>query len=329
MPNIHLTMALSEYDHARDLLDGTVPVGGVDLTVLNLTVEEIFYRFTIHREWDVSEMSFAKFIALKSQGDESLVGIPVFVSRAFRHSSLYVRADSAITRPEQLSGKRVGLPEWAQTAAIYSRGMLAHDHGVDLTSIHWHQAGVNDAGRVEKVTLNLPEGLRYTPVPDKSLTEMLLSGEIDAVLTARPPNPYSAGDGRIRRVFENYREVELDYWKRTGIFPIMHLVALRREIYDRHRWVAMNLLKAFEEAKNRSLARAADITLSFFPLPWMPDNAKVAQSLMGGDFWPYGIEANRTTLEAFAQYAFEQGVCQRRVAVADLFAPEVRSKFKV
>jgi 4,5-dihydroxyphthalate decarboxylase len=179
------------------------------------------------------------------------------------------------------------------------------------------------------VTLTLPEGLRYTPVPDKSLTEMLLSGEIDAALTARPPNPYSAGDGRIRRVFENYREVELDYWKRTGIFPIMHLVALRREIYDRHRWVAMNLLKAFEEAKNRSLARAADITLSFFPLPWMPDNAKVAQGLMGEDFWPYGIEANRTTLEAFAQYAFEQGVCQRLVAVEDLFAPEVRSKFKV
>jgi 4,5-dihydroxyphthalate decarboxylase len=329
MPNIQLTMALSEYDHARDLLDGTVPVGGVDLTILNLPVEEIFYRFTIHREWDVSEMSFAKFIALKSQGDDSLVGIPVFVSRAFRHSSLYVRADSPITKPEQLAGKRVGLPEWAQTAAIYSRGMIAHDYGVDLASIHWHQAGVNDPGRVEKVTLNLPKGLRYTPVPDKSLTEMLLSGDLDAILTARPPAPYGAGDGRIRRVFENYREVELDYWKRTGIFPIMHLVAMRREVYERHRWVAMNLLKAFEEAKNRSLARAKDITLSFFPLPWMPDIARSAQDLMGEDFWPYGIEANRTTLEAFAQYAFEQGVCQKRVAVEDLFAPEVRSKFKV
>jgi 4,5-dihydroxyphthalate decarboxylase len=329
MSNIHLTMALSEYDHARDLLDGTVPVGGVDLTVLNLPVEEIFYRFTLHREWDVSEMSFAKFIALKSQGDDSLVGIPVFVSRAFRHSSLYVRADSAITRPEQLSGKRVGLPEWAQTAAIYSRGMLTHDFGVDLTSIHWHQAGVNDPGRVEKVTLNLPEGLRYTPVADKSLTEMLLSGDLDAILTARPPAPYSAGDGRIRRVFENYREVELDYWKRTGIFPIMHLIALRREGYERHRWVAMNLFKAFEKAKDKSLARARDITVSFFPLPWMPEVAKSAQSLMGEDFWPYGIEANRTTLEAFAQYAFEQGVCQKRVAVEDLFAPEVRSTFKV
>jgi 4,5-dihydroxyphthalate decarboxylase len=329
MPNVHLTMALSEYDHARDLLHGTVAVGGVDLTVLNLPVEEIFYRFTIHREWDVSEMSFAKFIALKSQGDDSLVGLPVFVSRAFRHSSLYVRADSPITKPEQLSGKRVGLPEWAQTAAIYSRGMLAHDYGVDLKSIHWHQAGVNDAGRVEKVTLNLPEGLRYTPVSDKSLSEMLLSGDLDAILTARPPAPYSAGDGRLRRVFENYREVELDYWKRTRIFPIMHLIAMRRDVYERHRWVAMNLFKAFEEAKDRSLARARDITLSFFPLPWMPDIAKSTQSLMGEDFWPYGIEANRTTLEAFAQYAFEQGVCQKRVAVEDLFAPEVRSKFKV
>jgi 4,5-dihydroxyphthalate decarboxylase len=329
MRNVHLTLALNEYDHVRDLLDGTIRAEGIDLTVLRLPVEEIFYRFTIHREWDVSEMSFAKFISLASQGDDSLVGIPVFVSRAFRHSSLYVRSDSDIARPEQLAGKRVGLPEWAQTAAIYSRGMLAHDYGIDLTSIHWHQAGVNDPGRVEKVKLNLPKGLRYTPVPEKSLTEMLLAGDVDALLTARPPAPYTVGDGRIRRVYENYREIELDYFKRTGIFPIMHLVAIRRDVYERHRWVAMNLLKAFEEAKDRSLARVRDITASFVPLPWMPDNAGVAQALFGEDFWPYGIEANRTTLEAFAQYAFEQGVCPKKVAVEDLFAPEVRSKFKV
>jgi 4,5-dihydroxyphthalate decarboxylase len=329
MRNVHLTLALNEYDHVRDFLDGTIRAEGIDLTVLRLPVEEIFYRFTIHREWDVSEMSFAKFISLASQGDDSLVGIPVFVSRAFRHSSLYVRADSDITRPEQLAGKRVGLPEWAQTAAIYSRGMLAHDYGVDLTSIHWHQAGVNDPGRVEKVKLNLPKGLRYTPVPDKSLTQLLLDGEVDALLTARPPAPYTAGDGRMRRVFENYRDIELDYFKRTAIFPIMHLVAIRRDVYERHRWVAMNLLKAFEEAKNRSLGRVRDITASFVPLPWMPDNAQLAQNLFGEDFWPYGIEANRTTLEAFARYAFEQGVCPKKVAVEDLFAPEVRSKFKV
>jgi 4,5-dihydroxyphthalate decarboxylase len=329
MRNIHLTLALNEYDHARDLLDGTVRAEGIDLTVLRLPVEEIFYRFTMHREWDVSEMSFAKFIALISQGDDSLVGLPVFVSRAFRHSSLYVRVDSPIERPEQLAGKRVGLPEWAQTAAIYSRGMLAEDHGVDLRSIHWHQAGVNDPGRVEKVKLNLPEGLRYTPVPDKSLTGILLAGEVDALLTARPPAPFAAGDGRIRRVFEDYRAVELDYWKRTGIFPIMHLVVLRRDVYERHRWAAMNLYKGFEEAKNRSLARAADITLSFFPLPWMADGAGLARSILGDDFWPYGIEANRTTLEAFARYAFEQGVCARRLEVEELFAPEVLSRFKV
>jgi 4,5-dihydroxyphthalate decarboxylase len=329
MRNIHLTLALNEYDHARDLLDGTVRAEGIDLTVLRLPVEEIFYRFTIHREWDVSEMSFAKFIALISQGDDSLVGLPVFVSRAFRHSSLYVRADSPIERPEQLAGKRVGLPEWAQTAAIYSRGMLADDHGVDLRSIDWHQAGVNDPGRVEKVKLNLPEGLRYTPVPDKTLTGMLLAGEVDALLTARPPTPVAAGDGRIRCVFDDYRAVELDYWRRTGIFPIMHLVVLRRDVYERHRWAAMNLYKGFEEAKNRSLARAADITVSFFPLPWMADNAGLARGILGDDFWPYGIEANRTTLEAFARYAFEQGVCARRLAIEELFAPEVRSRFKV
>ena len=329
MRNVHLTLALNEYDHARDLLDGTVRAEGIDLTVLRLPVEEIFYRFTIHREWDVSEMSFAKFIALTSQGDDSLVGLPVFVSRAFRHSSLYVRADGGIERPEQLAGKRVGLPEWAQTAAIYSRGMLAEDYGLDLTSVHWHQAGVSQPGRVEKVKLNLPKGIRYTPVPERSLSEMLTAGDLDAVLTARPPSGYGAPGSPLRRVFENYREVELDYWRRTGIFPIMHLVVLRRDVYERHRWAAMNLLKAFEEAKNRSLVRARDITASFYPLPWTPDYAAQSRDVMGEDIWPYGIEANRTTLEAFARYAFEQGVCQRRLAIEELFAPEVRSQFKV
>ncbi|HEY8613364.1 MAG TPA: ABC transporter substrate-binding protein, partial [Roseomonas sp.] len=171
MPNIPLTLALSEYDHVRDLLDGTVPLPGVDLTVLRMPVEEIFYRFTFHREWDVSEMSFAKVVSLLSQGDDSLVPVPAFVSRMFRHSSFYVRADSGLNDPSQLAGKRVGVPEWAQTASIYSRGLLAHHYGVDLNSIHWHQAGVNEAGRVEKVQLALPPGLRLTPVPDRSLSD--------------------------------------------------------------------------------------------------------------------------------------------------------------
>jgi 4,5-dihydroxyphthalate decarboxylase len=329
MPNLALSAAIGPYDHVRDLLDGSIRAEGIDLTVLQLTIEEIFYRFTKFREWDISEMSFGKVISLASQDDQGIVAIPVFPSRVFRHSSIYVSANAGINRPEELAGKRIGVPEWAQTASLYSRGMLAHEHGVDLRSIHWHQAGVNDPGRVEKVKLKLPEGLRLTVVPDKSLSQMLLAGELDAVLSARPPDAFSQGGGRVRRLFEDYRSVEQAYWRKTGIFPIMHVVALRREVYERNRWIAMNLYKAFTTAKERSLKRLTDITASYYAVPWMAENTALSRQQLGEDFWPYGIEANRTTLEAFAQYAFEQGVCHRKVTVEELFAPEVQTSFKV
>lgn len=329
MPNIPLTVALSEYDHVRDVLDGTIPVPGADLTVLRMPVEEIFYRFTFHREWDVSEMSFGKVVSLLSQGDDSLVPIPAFVSRMFRHSSFYVRADSGLTDPSQLAGKRVGVPEWAQTAAVYSRGILADRYGVDLTSVHWHQAGVNDPGRVEKVKLALPEGLRLTPVPDRSLAEMLLAGDLDCVLSARPPAPFLAGDPRLRRLFADYATAEADFLRATDVFPIMHVVVLRRDVYERNRWLALNLFNALEKAKDRSLARLSDITLSYFPLPWAAERAREARDLVGGDGWPYGIEANRPTLDAFTRWAHEQGVCHRRLTPEEIFAPETRSRFKV
>lgn len=329
MPNLALSAALGPYDHVRDLLDGNVRAEGIDLTVLPLAVEEIFFRFTKFREWDVSEMSFGKVISLISQGDPGIIAIPVFVSRVFRHSSIYVSVGSGITKPEQLAGKRVGVPEWAQTASVYSRGILAHEYGVDLRSVHWHQAGVNEAGRVEKVKLKLPEGLKLTVMPDRSLSQMLLAGELDAVLSARPPHAFTQGGGKVRRLFEDYRSVELAYWRKTGIFPIMHVVALRRDTYERNRWIAMNLLKAFTIAKERSLKRMTDITASYYPVPWMGENTTLSRQQLGEDFWPYGIEANRTTLEAFSQYAFEQGVSHRKVAVEELFAPEVQQSFKV
>lgn len=329
MAKLGLTLAIGDYDHVRDLLDGTVRIEGVELNVLRLPVEEIFYRFTLHREWDVSEMSFAKVISLASQDDRSLVTLPVFPSRVFRHSSIYVGAESGIKKPEDLAGKRIGVPEWAQSAAIYSRGMLAHEYGVDLKSIHWHQAGVNQAGRVEKVKLALPKGYSLKVVSNQSLSEMLLAGELDAVLSARPPAPFASGDPRVRRLFEDYRPVEQAYWKKTGIFPIMHVLSMRRDVYERDRWLAMSLTKAFEEAKRRSLARIDELGASSFPLPWMSEAARLPRELLGKDFWPYGVEPNRKTLEAFAAYAFEQGVCHRKVALEELFAPEVAASYKV
>ena len=329
MAKVPLTLAIGEYDHVRDLFDGTVPVVGADLNVLRVPVEEMFYRFLLGGEFDVSEVSFGKIVALAAQEDRRFVALPVFPSRVFRHSSIYVRSDGGIGRPEQLTGKRVGVPEWAQTAAIYSRGLLAHEYGVDLASIHWHQAGVNEPGRVEKVKLRLPDGLRLTVAKDRSLSQMLLDGDLDAVLSARPPAPFTARDPRVRRLVDDWRGMEEDYLRRTGIFPIMHVVAMRRDVHERHPWLAMNLYKAFDEAKKRSVERLADVTASYVPLPWTPSHVERARALLGPDPWPYGVEPNRVTLDAFLRYAFEQGVCHRLLSAEELFPPEVATRYKV
>ena len=188
---------------------------------------------------------------------------------------------------------------------------------------------MNEAGRVEKVELSLPSGVRLTVVADRTLNEMLLAGDLDAVLSARPPAAILGGDPRIRRLFGDPRAVELAYARKTGLFPIMHVVAMRREVYERDRWLAMNLFKAFDEAKARSLQRAADMAASFFPLPWVADELRRARELFGDDPWAYGIAPNRPTLETFLRYAFEQGVCCRRLSLETLFPPEVQATFRI
>lgn len=329
MNTLPLTIGIGNYDHVRDFLTGRVRAEGIDILPINLPVEELFYRFTHFREWDVSEMSFGKYVSLRSQNDDTIAAIPVFPSRMFRQSSIYTRADSGIKKPEQLAGKRVGIPEWAQTAAIYTRGYLAHTVGIPLTSINWIQAGVNEAGRTEKVALRLPPGISYTPVGNRTLNDMLVAGEVDAVFSARPPNSFSNGDGQVVRLFPDYVETEKSYYKETGIFPIMHVIAIRGSTLDRHPWIAMNLFKAFTEAKNRSVERTLDITASNFPLPWSGNIAYQAQQLLGDDIWPYGIEPNRVTLEAFLKFAYEQGVCHRHLSPEELFPKEVQSSFRV
>ena len=302
---------------------------GVELTVLRLPVEEMFYRFLMHEEFDVSEISFAKVVALAAQDDARFVPLPIFPSRVFRHSSIYVRADAGITRAEDLAGKRVGVPEWAQTAAVYSRGLLAHEYGVDLTSIEWHQAGVNEAGRREKVELELPPGFRLRVVADRSLSDMLLAGDLDAVLSARPPAPIERGDPRVRRLFADYRGTELAYARKTGIFPIMHVVALRREVYERDRWLAMSLFKAFDKHGGGASNVLRTWRHRIFRFRGWRTRCGCARELFGDDPWPYGVEANRTTLDAFLRYAFEQGVCRRQVTTETLFPPELQQTFKI
>jgi len=238
--NIPLTLALNPYDHVRDVLNGEVRATGIELVPLELPIEEIFYRFTKFREWQASEMSFGKVISLMSEEKPEIICVPVFLSRVFRHSAIYLPENSPIKKPKDLEGKRVGIPEWAQTAGIYVRGMLAHEYGVDLASIKWFQAGVREPGRVEKVELKLPPGVKIQRMADRTLLAMLAAGELDAVISAR--------EIAAPRLFKDYRAAEAEYWKKTRIFPIMHVLVLKRDVYEANRWIAMNLFKAFDEA---------------------------------------------------------------------------------
>jgi 4,5-dihydroxyphthalate decarboxylase len=199
--------------------------------------------------------------------------------------------------------------------------MLAHEYGVDLASIQWFQAGVREPGRVEKVELHLPGGVKIQRKAESTLLGMLAAGELDAVMSAR--------EIPARRLFSDYRAAEAEYWKKTRIFPIMHVLVVRRDMYERDRWVAMSLYQAFEEAKRKSVARVREFGLSHLPMPWLPDHLAQWRALAGEDFWPYGIEPNRPTLEAFFQYAHEQGVAKKRLRMEDVFAPETREQFKI
>jgi 4,5-dihydroxyphthalate decarboxylase len=322
---------MNDYDHVRDLASGRVKADGIELTHLQLGVEEIFLRFSQNQEWEVSEMSFGMYTSAVSRGNAPFTGIPVFPSRVFRHSAIFVRADGKVRRPEDLADKRIGVPQWSQTATIYVRGWLTDTVGVPLEAVHWFQAGVNQAGRIDPARVRIPDGVRYSQVADKSLTQMLLAGEIDAIFTAHPPHAFEEGHPNVVRLFPDYQPAEEAYFAATGIYPIMHTVAIRRDAFDRNPWIARSLYKAFDEAKRRSAARLTDITASQIALPWGYAYAeRMGRRLFpGADYWPYGIEANRATIEAFLKFSFDQGVAARRLEPEDLYPKEALTEFRV
>jgi 4,5-dihydroxyphthalate decarboxylase len=330
VPNrLPVTLAINDYDHVRDLVNGVVPVEGVALNCLNLSVEEIFFRFSKFREWDVSELSMAKYCSLRAADDDSVVAVPVFISRAFRHSAIFVRDDGPVDNPSALAGGRIGIPEWTQTATVYARGILQHEFGIDLREVTWVQAGTNEPGRTEGIAVTPAEGISVGARPDDTLNDLLIAGEVDAVIAAHPPTDFKRETGRIVRLFSNYRELEEEWYLRTGVFPIMHVLTLRADFHKRHPWVAMNLVTAFEEAKRRSLERMLDFGAPRIPVPWAAANNERARSLVGDDPWPWGIEPNRATLNTFLDWAVEQGVCARRLEVEQLFLPEVQDRFAI
>jgi 4,5-dihydroxyphthalate decarboxylase len=319
MNEVKLTIATTDYDHFRDFRLGFVRAEGIDVNWLTLGHHEIFARFTLNREWDVSELSFAKFMTQVTRENSDVVGLPVVCSRLFRFGSFYVNKNSRIRTAKDLKGKRVGSPEWAHTAAVYMRGWLRHEMEVGLEDVHWYQAGANDAGRVEKVELNLPKGVKLTRVADKSLSDMLAAGEIDCAIIARPPTCFLQGHPDVARLYPDFLEMEQIYYEKTKVWPIMHIVAVQKRVLDQNPWIARNLYNAFLESKRRSLERLLDPAVSRYPLPWLPTYARKMRDMFAGDPFPFGIEANRPTLEQFLRYTYEQGIAHRHAKPEEIF----------
>jgi len=328
MSRVKLSIATTDYDHFRDFRFGLVQAEGIDANWQMLGHHEIFARFTFNREWDVSELSFAKFAAQVTRENSDIIGLPVVCSRLFRFSSFYVNKNSGIRTAADLKGKTVGSPEWAHTAAVYMRGWLQHDINIPLQDIHWVQAGANESGRIEKVELSLPKGVKLTRVADKSLSEMLASGEIDCAIIARPPTCFLQGHPDVVRLFPDFMAMEQEYYARTKVWPIMHIIAVQKRVLADNPWIARNLFNAFLESKRRSLERLLDPAVSRYPLPWLTTYARNMRDQFGDPF-PFGIEENRATLEQFLQYTFDQGIAHKHVKPEDIFPAGIATSVKI
>jgi 4,5-dihydroxyphthalate decarboxylase len=330
MPDVPITIATNNYDRVRGIRDGSVKVEGCDVSFFPMYPEEVFFRTFRYKEFDVPELSFSSYLRTVADGTSEYVGIPAFLSRIFRHSGIYVREGAGITKPEDLVGKRIGLPEYQITAVVWIRGMLQHEYGVLPTQINWFSGGQEEAGRDERTPLAPIPGLSLTPIPhDKTLVGMLRDGELDALFTARPPSSFLAHEPHIQRLFKDIRGTEQAYWSKTQLFPIMHLVGLRKSLHEKHPWLATSICKAFCEAKALAMRDLHDVNALITTLPWLDEEALATERLMGKDFWRYGVKENTNELEALTQYSFEQGLTSRKVQISELFAPSLYEVSKV
>lgn len=328
MTKLNLSLACWDYDRVRGLMDGTVQPDGINLNFQPLVVEETFFRMLRYREFDVAELSMSSFIMSLTKPDRPFVGIPVFPSRFFRHSCIYVNANSGIQTPKDLIGKRVGSPEYQMTAPVWIRGILAEHYGVPVDGVTHVTGGEESPGRDEKIPISLPDSFRLERINGtQTLASMLRDGEIDALVTARKPSTY---DGqKVVRLFPDHVTVERDYWRKTGIFPIMHVIAIRREVYEKNRWIARALYKAFSEAQAQTYAGLKETAALKGMLPWFNAHVEDAIDLMGDDFWPYGLNRNRAVLNTFLRYHKEQGLSDGSITPESMFAPETLEEFVI
>src|SRR5258706_7037416 len=326
MSKLKLSIATTDYDHFRDFRLGSVKAEGIDHNWLDLGHHECFARFTANREFDLSELSFAKFATLATRADSDVIGLPVVCSRLFRFGSFYVNRKSGIRTAQDLRGRKVGSAEWAHSATVYMRGWLPSEMGVKLTDVHWSQAGANAPGREEKIELDLPAGVRLTRVADKSLSQLLAAGEIDCAIIARRPTCFLEGHPDVVRLFPDFLEMEEEDYKRTRVWPIMHIVPMRKAILEANPWAARNLYNAFLESKRRSVERLLDPAVSRYPVAWLATYARRMRDLFGGDLFPYGIEENRPTWEQMALYTFQQGIAHRQFKPEEIFPKGIMTK---
>jgi 4,5-dihydroxyphthalate decarboxylase len=327
---LRLTLACWNYDRTRALADGRVQAEGIDLNYLNLHVEETFFRMLRQREFDAAEMSLSSYAMSLAHGDSPFIAIPVFPSRFFRHSCIFVSTKSGIREPKDLAGKRVGCPEYQMTAPVWIRGILQDEYGVDPASATYCTGGEEEPGREEKIGLDLPAKFRVARIgAQDTLAALLAAGGIDALYTARIPSTFRTQPDAVRRLFEDYVAVERAHYRKTGIFPIMHTVVLRRDVYEANRWIAGSLCKAFETARREALENLYTTSALTTMLPWQIAQVEDVRREMGEDWWPYGFAANRLVLDTFLRYHHEQGLSKRRLKPEELFAPETLEAFKI
>lgn len=328
MAKLDLSIAVGPYDRTRALLDGSVQIDGVNAHCMTLSPEEIFFRAFRQAEFDICELSLSSFTVKTAQGGCPYVGVPAFVSRAFRHTSIWVRTDR-IKKPEDLKGRKVGLPEYQLTANVWARAILEDDHGVKPSDIHWIRAGIEDAGRPEKISIKLPPNVKLEDgPPGKSSSQLLAEGAIDGFIAPRPPS-LPNNTPNVGWLFPDPIAAAKDYFKRTGIFPIMHLVGVRKSLADQHPWLPGAVYKAFGQAKARALEQLSDTSATKVTLPFVEERLKEARELMGEDFWSYGLKANRKTLETFLRHHHAQGLSSREVKPEELFHPGTHEAFSL
>lgn len=330
MSDLRLSIAIGDYDRNRPLIDGAVQIDGVDPVFMKLAPEEIFFRAFRHAEFDVCEASLSSFAVKTAQGTNPYVGVPAFLSRAFRHTGIFIRTDRGIAGPQDLKGKRIGCPEYQLTACVWIRAILEHDHGVRPSDVIWVRGGIEQPGRAEKISIDLPSDIRLEQAPaDRSLNQMLADGEIDGFIGPRSPSCFEAGHPDVARLFPEPTAAAADYYRRTRIFPIMHVLGVRRTIAEAQPWLPAALLKAFEQSKAAALAKLGDTSATKVTLPFIEEQLQAARALMGPDFWSYGVAQNRHVLDSFLEAHHSQGLSARRLRIDELFHASTLEGFKI